>query len=80
MAKGMWYHIVVCVSIVSTCAGMMDHGSFVHYFKVSYHIYKDGWDAPTGEVLYCKWEIGNHSDPCAVAVNVAILGATASGV
>ena len=42
------------------------------------HIYKDAWDAPIGKALYR--ETGNHSDPCAVKVNVATLGATTSVV
>ena len=33
-------------------------------------IYKDGWNAPIGEVHYCKWKIGNYSNPYAVKVNV----------
>ena len=38
-----------------------------------YHVYKDGWDAPIGGVLYCEQEIGNLSDPCVVAVERAAL-------
>ena len=57
----------------STCAGMMEHSFTInthavkYIFEVSYHIYKDGWDAPIGEVLYCEQEIRNRSDPCAVS-------------
>ena len=39
--------------------------------ETSYHVYKDGWDAPIKQALYCEEEIGNHSDPCAVAVKRA---------
>ena len=27
-------------------------------------MYKGNWDAPIGEELYCKREIGDCSDPC----------------
>ena len=36
-----------------------------------YHIYKDGWDAPLGEVLYCELKKRNCSYHCAVAVKRA---------
>ena len=34
-------------------------------------MYKDNWDAPIGEEFYCEQEIGNRSDPRAVAVKRA---------
>ena len=41
----------------------------VHYSKVrGYHIYKDIWEAPIGEVLTCRKEEGNVHDPYFVAV------------
>ena len=40
------------------------------------HVYKNGWDVPIGEVINRDIEIGNHSDPCAVAVKRATLGAS----
>ena len=33
-----------------------------------YHVYQSVWEAVNGEVLECSWEIGNRSDPYAVAV------------
>ena len=50
---------------------MMEHSFTIN---LGYHVNMDV-GAPIGEQ-----EIGNHSDPCAVAVNGATLGATASGV
>ena len=41
--------------------------------KVIMHVYKNGWDVPIGEVINCDIEIGNRSDPCAVAVKTATL-------
>ena len=49
-------------------AGMMKHSFTINSVIRGYHVYKDEWDAPIGEVLYCEREIGNRSDPCAVAV------------
>ena len=33
-----------------------------------YHVYQSVWEAVNGEVLECSREIGNRSDPYAVAV------------
>ena len=33
-----------------------------------YHVYQSVWEAVNGEVLKCSQEIGNRSDPYAVAV------------
>ena len=44
--------------------------------KVIMHVYKNGWDVPVGEVINCDREISNRSDPCAVAVKRATLGAS----
>ena len=59
---------------------MMEHSFTITSVIRGYHIYKDEWDAPIGEVLYCEREIGNRSDPCAVAVKRATLGTTTSVV
>ena len=40
-----------------------------------YHVYKDIWNDPDDEVLECKREPGNSSDPYAVAVLKEITGA-----
>ena len=40
----------------------------VWLLETSYHVSKDGWDAPIDLVLYCEQEFGNRSNPCAVAV------------
>ena len=41
-----------------------------------YHVYKDIWNAPIGQVLVCEVELGNLHDPHAVAVisNDTIVG------
>lgn len=33
-----------------------------------YHVYQSVWEAVNGEVLECSREIGNRSDPYAVAI------------
>ena len=33
-----------------------------------YHIYKEVWEAPLGQLLLCQRELGNVHDPYAVAV------------
>ena len=61
--------------------GMMEHLFTITCNSVTrgYHIHENGWDAPIGKPLYCELEIGNHSDPCAVAVKRATLGPTKEG-
>ena len=61
--------------IGSTCASMMKHSFTIDSVIPGYH---DGWNAPIDEVLYCEREIGNRSDPCAMAVKRATLGDAAS--
>ena len=60
--------------LVFTCVGMIEHSFTVNLVIRAYHIYNDGWDAPISKVFYREWEIGNHSDPCVVAVKRATLG------
>ena len=68
----------------STCIDWFSHGwydqwnTIVHSLltKVIMHVYRNGWDVPIGEVINCNREIGNHSDPCAVVVKRATLGAS----
>ena len=36
-----------------------------------YHVYQSVWEAVSGEVLECSWEIGNRGDPYAIAVIVS---------
>ena len=54
----------------------MEHSFTLSSVIRGYHVYKDNWDAPIGEELYCEREIGNRSDPCAVAVKQMIAGRT----
>ena len=54
----------------STCIGLY---LSTQLLIQGYHIYKDGWDTPIGEVLYYDREIGSCSDPCVVAVKSASL-------
>lgn len=43
--------------------------SFVVYSMIcGHHVYKEIWDLVDGEELPCEREIGNSSDPLAVAV------------
>ena len=55
---------------------MAEHSFSVNSVIRGYHIYKEGWNAPVGQVLFCEREIGNCSDPSAVAVKRVALGAT----
>ena len=57
---------------------MIEHSFTINSGIQGYHYYKDGWDAPIAEVIYCEQEIGNHGNPCTVAVKRATLRATAS--
>ena len=48
---------------------MVSRASFVVDSMIrGHHVYKEIWDPVNGEVLLCEREIGNSSDPLAVAV------------
>ena len=61
------------------CADMMEHSFIINSVIQGYHVNKDGWDSPIGEVLCCEQETGNLSDHCAVAVKRATLQTTKEG-
>ena len=54
------------------CTGIVEL-SVEHVFNVEtmvygYHDYQNAWDAPIGEILSCKREVGNIHDIFAVAI------------
>ena len=50
--------------MATTCSGMIEIDSVIR----GYHVYKDIWTAPLGEMLFCQREIANIHDRFAVAV------------
>jgi len=50
--------------MASTCSGAIEVSTVVR----GYHVYKDIWTAPLGEILYCLRETDNRHDRFAVAI------------
>ena len=66
-----YYASALIILNVITCGTYIDRRKMESYSIDSvirgYHIYKDIWPAPIGEILSCERESFNPSDPYAVA-------------
>ena len=51
-------HDITLQYVHCMCASMMEHSFTSNLGTQGYHIYEDGWDKPTGEVLHCEEKSG----------------------
>ena len=50
--------------MASTCSSAIEIATVIR----GYHVYKELWTAPLGEILFCQWETDNRHDRFAVAI------------